>query len=140
MYKRQTLAGRETEFLSAVRLSAGEARYWQDQGCGRLNCAYLTFYNYSDGGTIEAVINLDRAQVVGQWTNAVARPGGSSEVLPRAMRIAAADALSLIHISVSSARLWPTWSSAGPRATISACSNWPASLNRPASRLYAHDI
>ena len=87
-----TLAGRETEFLSAVRLSAGEARYWKDQGCGRLNCAYLTFYNYSDGGTIEAVINLDRAQVVGQWTNAVARPGGSSEVLPRAIRIAAADA------------------------------------------------
>ena len=86
-----TLAGRKTEFLSAVRLSAGEARYWQDQGCDRLNCAYLTFYNYSDGGTIEAVINLDRAQVVGQWTNAVARPGGSSEVLPKAMRIAAAD-------------------------------------------------
>jgi hypothetical protein len=86
-----TLAGRETEFLSAVRLSAGEARYWQDQGCDRLNCAYLTFYNYSDGGTIEAVINLDRAQVVGQWMDTAARPGGSSEVLPKAVRIAAAD-------------------------------------------------
>ncbi len=87
-----TLAGRETEFLSAVRLSSGEARYWQDQGCARLNCAYLTFYNYSDGGTIEAVINLDTERVVAQWTNVEARPGGSSEVLPKAMRIAATDA------------------------------------------------
>ena len=26
-----TLAGRETEFLSAVRLSSGEARYWQEE-------------------------------------------------------------------------------------------------------------
>lgn len=87
-----TLAGKETEFLSAVLMPAGEARYWQDQGCGQLNCAYVTLYNYTDEGTVEAVVNLDREQVVGQWTNAEARPGGSVQVLPKAMAIAAADA------------------------------------------------
>jgi hypothetical protein len=34
-----TLAGQETEFVSALPLTLGEARYWQDQGCGDLNCA-----------------------------------------------------------------------------------------------------
>ncbi len=87
-----TLAGRDTEFLGAVRLSAGEARYWQDQGCDQLNCAIVTYYNYSDGGTIEAVVNLDSDRVIAQWQDAEAHPGGTSEVLPKAMRIAAADA------------------------------------------------
>ncbi len=88
----ETLAGKKTEFLSAVRLSAGEARYWQDVGCGRLNCAYVTFYDYTDEGTVEAVVNLDNDEVVAHWTNANARPGGSSEVLPKVMAIVAADA------------------------------------------------
>ena len=88
---RAALAGKKTEFLSAVRLSAGEARYWQDQGCARLNCAWVAFYNYSDAGTIEAVVNLDDGAVAGYWANADARPGGSSEVLARAVGIAAAD-------------------------------------------------
>lgn len=86
-----TLEGKTTEFLSAVPLSTGEARYWQDVGCDRLNCAFVTFYNYTDGGTVEAIVNLDRDEVVGHWTNAAARPGGSSAVLPKAIRIAAAD-------------------------------------------------
>lgn len=88
---RATLAGKETEFVSAVRLTPGEARYWQDQGCARLNCAYLTFFDYTAGGTIEAIVNLDTAGVIGHWTNAAARPGGSSAILPKAMDIAAAD-------------------------------------------------
>jgi hypothetical protein len=87
-----TLAGKEAEFLAAVPLTAGEARYWQDEGCGRLNCAFVTLYNYTDKGTVEAVVNLDNDEVLGHWTNAAARPGGSSEVLPEAMAIAAADA------------------------------------------------
>jgi len=86
------LADRSTEFVGAVRLSAGEARYWQDQGCDQLNCAIVTYYNYTDGGTIEAIVDLDRDRVIAQWQDADARPGGSSEVLPKAMRIAAADA------------------------------------------------
>lgn len=85
------LAGKDVEFLSAVPLSMGEARYWQDQGCGQLNCAFVTLYNYTDEGTVEAIVNLDQNQVVGHWANTAARPGGSSEVLPQAVAIAAAD-------------------------------------------------
>lgn len=88
---RATLEGKDTEFLSAVPLSAGEARYWQDAGCAGMNCAYVTFYNYTDDGTIEAIVNLDRDEVISHWANADARPGGSSEVLPKVIEIAAAD-------------------------------------------------
>jgi hypothetical protein len=84
--------GRIEQFLSAVPLSAGEARYWQAQGCGSLNCAYVTLYNYTDKGTFEAVVNLDTEEVIGHWANAEARPGGSSAVLPKALAIAVADA------------------------------------------------
>lgn len=85
------LADKETDFLSAVPLSAGEARYWQDQGCDQLNCAFVTFYDYTNEGTLEAVVNLDQDEVIAHWTNAGARPGGSSRVLPKAVAIAAAD-------------------------------------------------
>lgn len=87
----RTLAGKDTQFLSAVPLTAGEARYWQDEGCDQLNCAYITLYDYTDEGTVEAVVNLDSQEVLGHWTNAAARPMGSSETLPQAMAIAAAD-------------------------------------------------
>ncbi len=89
--KHADLAGKDLEFLAAVPLSDGEARNWQDAGCGKLNCAFVTFFNYTDGGTVEAVVNLDRNEVVGQWANTNARPGGSSEILPKAVAIAAAD-------------------------------------------------
>lgn len=86
-----TLKDKRVEFLSAVPLSAGEARYWQDSGCDSLNCAFVTFYNYTDEGTVEAIVNLDRDEVIGHWVNIAARPGGSSEILPKAVRIAASD-------------------------------------------------
>nr|HMT22548.1 hypothetical protein [Promineifilum sp.] len=85
------LAGKKTDFLAAVPLSAGEARYWQDQGCDRLNCAFVTFYDYTTEGTIEAIVNLDRDEVIAHWTNDAARPGGSSRILSKAVTIAAAD-------------------------------------------------
>lgn len=86
-----SLIGKEIEFISAIPLTTGEARYWQDQGCGQLNCALATLYDHTDQGTVEAVINLERGQVIGHWTNEYARPAGSSDVLPKAMAIAAAD-------------------------------------------------
>lgn len=85
------LSNKDTVFLSAVPLSEGEARYWQDDGCERLNCAFVTLYNYTDGGTIEAIANLDNGQVLGHWENPAGRPAGSIEILPKAMAIAAAD-------------------------------------------------
>ena len=86
-----TMKDKSVEFLSAVPLSAGEARYWQDSGCDSLNCAFVTFYNYTDEGTVEAIVNLDHDEVIGHWANTAARPGGSSEILPKAVRIAASD-------------------------------------------------
>ncbi len=88
---RSSTAGSELEFVNAVRMSPGEARYWQDAGCSGENCAHITFYNYEAGGTVEAVVNLERAEVVGQWANANARPAGSTHVMPKALSIAAAD-------------------------------------------------
>ena len=32
------LHGKEYDFLQAIPLSTGEARYWQDQGCSQYNC------------------------------------------------------------------------------------------------------
>jgi hypothetical protein len=83
--------GSELEFVNAVRLSFGESRYWQDEGCNGENCAHATFYNYGPGGTVEAIVNLDRTEVVGHWTNKEARPAGSTHILPRALSIAAQD-------------------------------------------------
>lgn len=85
------LGGSDTVFLSAVPLSEGEARYWQDDGCNSLNCAFVTLYNYTDEGTIEAVVNLVNGEVLGQWANVNGRPAGSSEILPKAMSIASSD-------------------------------------------------
>lgn len=85
------LAGKDTVFHSAVPLTAGEARYWQDLGCEGMNCAFVTFYDYTDEGTIEGIVNLDNDEVVAQWVNTSARPGGSSEILPRVVAIAAND-------------------------------------------------
>lgn len=85
------LAGKDTVFHSAVPLTAGEARYWQDLGCEGMNCAFVTFYDYTDEGTIEGIINLDNDEVVAQWVNTAARPGGSSAILPRVVAIAAGD-------------------------------------------------
>lgn len=85
------MAGNRVEFVNAVPLAAGEARHWQNEGCGRGNCAHVTFYNDSDGGTINAIVNMDDGAVVGEWEDALARPGGSEYVLPKAFAIAAAD-------------------------------------------------
>ena len=82
----------EIEFVNSVLLSQGEARYWQDDDCAHNNCAHATFYNYTAGGTLEAVINLDAETVVGSWQNSYARPGGSTHIVKKAVEIAAQDA------------------------------------------------
>ena len=79
------------EFVNAVSLSPGEARSWQDEGCRNNNCAHVTFFDYDAGGTVEAVVNLDRAQLIGRWENDAARPAGSTHILPKALAIAAQD-------------------------------------------------
>ncbi|MCP4423746.1 MAG: c-type cytochrome [Chloroflexi bacterium] len=85
------MADKTTQFVNAVPLSLGEARPWQDAGCSHNNCAHVTYYNYSDGGTINSVVNLQTNQVVGGWLDAAARPSGSTHIMDKAMAIAAAD-------------------------------------------------
>lgn len=86
------LARRDSlEFVDAVRLTAGEARYWHDQGCRERACAHVVFYDLDQGGTVETIVDLEAGLPLGSWTNAAARPGGSTHVLPRAMAIAAVD-------------------------------------------------
>ena len=80
------------EFVNAVLLTPGEARYWQDSGCNNGNCAHVTFYDHSKGGSLEAVVDLETTDLVASWSNENARPGGTTWVLPRALSIAAADA------------------------------------------------
>jgi hypothetical protein len=85
------LAGKDYGFLYAVPLAAGEAAAWEEEGCREADCAQVTFYNYDQGGTVEAIVRLDSGQVVDTWTNPGARPGASPQVVPRAMSIASQD-------------------------------------------------
>ncbi len=82
----------DLEFVNAVLLTPGEARSWQDAGCSGGDCAHVTFYDHAQGGSVEAVVDLDTAQLVASWSNENARPGGSTWILPRAFEIASADA------------------------------------------------
>ncbi|MCB8918078.1 MAG: c-type cytochrome [Ardenticatenaceae bacterium] len=86
------LRGKAYDFVHAVRLGTEEARAWQDEGCGDRNCAHVTLYNYTDGGTVEAVVNLAEKEVLSRWAAEANRPGPSEHVLPRALDIAAGDA------------------------------------------------
>lgn len=86
------IADLEIEFVNAALLSQGEARQWQADDCHDNNCAHTTFYNYTDGGTLEAVINLDDEVIVSSWQNVYARPGGSTHIVEKAVEIAAQDA------------------------------------------------
>ena len=85
------LADKEVEFVNAMPLSLGEARPWQDAGCGHNTCAHVTYYNYTDGGVINSVVNLATNEVVGGWLDSAARPAGSTYIMDKALAIAAAD-------------------------------------------------
>ncbi|MBK8990089.1 MAG: c-type cytochrome [Chloroflexi bacterium] len=85
------LGGDEFGFLDAVVLGEGEAARWQAAGCGRQNCVHISLYDYTNGGTVNAVLNTSSGRIVDRWTNPDARPGGSEFILPRAIAIAAAD-------------------------------------------------
>ncbi len=88
---RSLLPADDYAFVSAMPMSAGESRYWQQDGCDTRNCVHVVFYDYESGGTVEAVANLDTQSIVGRWTDANARPSGSVAVLEDAFAIAAAD-------------------------------------------------
>ena len=79
------------EFVDAVPLGYGEAEPWREAGCVHNICAHVLYYNHTDGGTVNAVVNLETSEVVGSWVDSAVRPGGSTHILERAMEIAARD-------------------------------------------------
>ncbi|MEM7111706.1 MAG: hypothetical protein AAF614_04690 [Chloroflexota bacterium] len=78
-------------FLNAIPLGQGEARFWQDAGCGKQACAHATLFDYTQGNAVEAIVNLETELVLSQWRNETAQPAGSLFALPRAIDIAAED-------------------------------------------------
>lgn len=85
------LDGNEYGLVNIFPLSYGESRNWRDYGCGQGNCGHATFYDFSDGGTVNAILRLEDDRVIERWREPDARPGGSASILSRAMAIAAAD-------------------------------------------------
>ena len=89
------LSGKDFDFLAALPLTSTESQHWFDSGCADSaaagTCARVSFYDYSDGGTVDGIVNLDTGQVVQSTVHRDARPGASAQVLPRALAIAAAD-------------------------------------------------
>lgn len=83
------LSGKSYDFLYATRLGEGETGQWP--GCGPNQCAQVTFYNNSDGGTVEAILNLESQEIVSRWAAPADRPMPSNRVLPKAMAIANGD-------------------------------------------------
>lgn len=85
------LATVEHDFVYAAPLGSSEAQRWQAQGCWEQTCAHVALYNFSAGGTIEAIVNLATAELLDIWTDANARPGASPHTLHPALAIAAQD-------------------------------------------------
>lgn len=78
-------------FLYAYPLGLAEAQAWHKDGCNVDSCAQVTLYDFSKGGTIEVIVNIDKAEVIDLWVERDARPGASPYIIPRAMAAIAAD-------------------------------------------------
>lgn len=88
---RDLINAQELEFVNAVPLTANEARVWTDLGCDPGVCVQATLYDYRAGGTLEAIINQQTAEVLVTWSDPLARPAGTPLIAARALTIAAAD-------------------------------------------------
>ena len=76
------LSGVDFGFLVALPLTSTESQSRFDSGCADSDadgaCARVSFYDYSGGGTVDAIVNLDTGQVVESTVHRDARPGASS--------------------------------------------------------------
>ncbi|MCA9936657.1 MAG: cytochrome c [Ardenticatenaceae bacterium] len=88
---RAAISSQDVEFVNAVPLSVGEARAWADLGCTPDNCIQATLYNHTSGGTIEAIVQQETAEVLASWSDPYGRPAGTPIIAERALDIAAAD-------------------------------------------------
>ncbi len=81
----------EHDFIQAVPLAHGEATQWANWGCWEETCAHMLYYNFTEGGTVEGVVNLDRNEVLDVWKSEETRPLASTRTLETAVTIAAQD-------------------------------------------------
>lgn len=82
------LRGKQLDLLRVHPVGAANDHLYAT--CDR-NCVQVTFYNYSDGGTIDTVFNRESAEFVAAWADQTARPNPSPYVVERVVDIAAAD-------------------------------------------------
>ncbi|MGB1250269.1 MAG: c-type cytochrome [Candidatus Promineifilaceae bacterium] len=82
------LGGKDVQLLESQRLGVSASA--EIEACG--DCTQLTFYNYTDGGTIEAIYSFDSERFVRQWADVDARPNASGYLVERVVNIAADDA------------------------------------------------
>ena len=85
------LSGKDTDFVNAIPLSAGETTPWRAAGCQEYNCIQVVFYDYREGGTVNAIVDTGTAQVIDRWLETAARPAGSPFIVAKAVAIAAAE-------------------------------------------------
>ena len=81
----------EHDFIQAVPLAHGEATQWSNWGCWDETCAHMLYYNFSEGGTVEGVVNLERNEVLDFWKSEETRPLASTRTLQQAVEIASQD-------------------------------------------------
>ncbi len=73
------MTGKSLKLLSALPLGVAESREYA--ACSDGNCTHMRFYNFSDGGTVEAVYDRDATQFVDQWLDPGARPNPSAYLI-----------------------------------------------------------
>jgi hypothetical protein len=87
----ELLTSKDYGFLYANPLTTLQKREWRAHGCEKDECVQVTFYDYDDGGSIEATLNLTTGQLLDQWRDFSAKPGASPFIVPRALSIANDD-------------------------------------------------
>ena len=82
----QSMTNRSVDFLTSAPLSAQILR--EQENCTATSCRYATLYDYENGGTVEAIVDVANFEVLELWRNQNARPTASPYVLDKVVEIA----------------------------------------------------
>lgn len=80
------LAGKDARFHSAIPLTAGEARYWQDAGCTDMNCALVSFYDFTDEALSRVSSTLTQMRLSANGSTRPRDPADRARCCPRSWR------------------------------------------------------
>lgn len=84
----ELMAGKRIKLLAAQPVGVSESA---DYLSCTTNCTHISFYNFTDGGTIETIFNRDTAQFVAHWQDLTARPFPTAYLVDTAVEIIMAD-------------------------------------------------